>query len=159
MLHMSLDMTNCVLYFKHNAAESTLKVQREWNKGWRIKKVKPLFLTHGFLSVWGATIRTSNSSGRSLSWNQSSAFWNWLHRGVVAPCVGDRVEGNGQHLCYQLSWLKLPGKRLIWTAAVVEGTQHFPTFLCLFLHYMVCFSQTSVWLSTHDGGGLWKPVA
>lgn len=44
MLHMSLDMTNCVLYFEHNAAESTLQVQRERVKErLRIKKVKPFF--------------------------------------------------------------------------------------------------------------------
>lgn len=158
MFLKSLDMMN-VLYFKHDVAP--LQVHREWNKSWRIRKAKVLFLRHGFLSVWGPTIKGSHPSGRSLSWNQSSAFWNWLHRGVGARCTGEHVEGNGQHLCYQLSRLKLPGKHLIWavTLAAVERTQHFPTFLCLFLHYMVCFSQNSVCRSTYDSGGLRKPVA
>lgn len=152
MFHLSLVLMNFVLYVTHNAAESTLKVQRDWNESFKTKRIKPLFSSHGFCRV-----RVEQHSGashplsRSLSWNHSSPFWNWLHRGFGAPRVGDRVEGNGQHLCYQLSWLKPPGKRFIWRATVAEGTQHFPTSPCLFLYYMVCFSQTPVCLFVSFG--------
>lgn len=68
------------------------------------------------------------------------------HRGFGAPCAGDHVEENVQHLCYQLSRLKPPGKRFIWRAVEVERTQHFTMFVFV-LHGL------------YNNGGLWKVVA
>lgn len=100
---------------------------------------------HFLFSLWA-----SHPLSGSLSWNHSSTFWNWLHRGFGAACVGDGFKANGQHQSYQLSWLKSPGKRFIRRVAVLERTQHFPSSTCLlYITWFVKFKLLSYFFAQH----------
>lgn len=106
------------------------------------------------LSVWRATIRKSHPLGRNLSWNHSSAFWNWLHIGLGARCAGKEWTAS-----VRLSELTSASWRVFHlVSACSAGNSTLSIFPCLFLYYMLFFSQTtaclfvSFWRDIQCGG-------
>lgn len=141
---MSLDLMNCVLYVIHNAAESTLKVRRDWNKSCKMKRIQPLFPSHGFYWVC-AEQNSGHLTHRAGAWAGITAlhFEIGFTESLVLPALATVLKRTDS-IC-ATSWVDLSLLASVSFGERLWRREH-NTFPCLFLYYMVCFSQTYVCL-------------
>lgn len=152
MLHLSLDLMRL-----SNTTRYALKVtdRRKWK-----------FPSHGLCWDFVAkqSRRISPREPEPELESQLSIVWLASRRALVLPALVTALKGT-DGIC-AASWVDLSllasvsfAEQLWWRH---NTTQDFPTFQCLFIYYMICFSQTPVGLFVsfgQDVGRLRRRVA
>lgn len=138
LFHVSLDLMNCVLYVIHSASGSTLKLQRDWNKKCKMKRIKPRFPSNGFCGVC-VELHLGLVTRRAGAWAGITALQFEIGFTEVLPLLLPVLATMLKRM-YSIcatSWVDLSllasvsfGERLRW--------REHNTLPCLLLYYMVC---------------------